>query len=203
MRLKTDFDPSLIGSRPPRVKSVFQLMWKDAARLHDVSGSPKRLSRLRAVVLAFYPELFALVLFRWAHYFYSRGCHWLANFLYRVNLTITAADISPDSNIGGGCLIVHTVGIVIDADIGENCTFFAHVIVERDYAAGKWSERPRLGNNVVVNTAASILGDVYVTDRVVVGPYSLVLESIEHPDCTVSDIPGKKRITSRNIKAVC
>lgn len=179
-------------------KSFFALFRADAERLHYVSGSKIPLNQFRMICLALRPELLVMFLYRVSYYLYSRGWQKFANLIYRINLTLTGADISPDSNIGAGCLIAHTVGVVIDADIGENCTLFAHTIIEPIYHDGKWSKRPSLGRNVSVNALACVLGDVCIADDVVIGPYSLIDQSIGESNCLVSDIPGKKRTYVRN-----
>lgn len=176
------------------LKNTYNLIKSDAMRLHEVSDSDKPLGFIRLVLLQFHPVLFAMVLYRWSHYFSSKRIRIIANFLYRLNITMTGADITPDSNIGPGCLLVHTVGLVLDVDMGKNCTVYGHVVIDKAGLEKPASSRPLLGDNVVIYTSTFILGGVVVADDVTVCPYNLVTESIGRSKVTVNDIPGKERI---------
>lgn len=182
------------------LKSTLSSIREDGLRLNKMAGPGNGLGFWRWVSLVFRPELFTTILYRFSHYLYWNSWPRLATVLYRMNLLITGADITPDSRIGPGCLIVHSLGMVIDADIGSNATLFGHTIIEPRYEGGRWSRRPRLGDRVTVGVLGTILGDVSLADGTVIAPYSLVETSVEAPGEVVSVIPGEQDLVSKRTK---
>ena len=158
----------------------------DLKRLHATSPQPIKFTRLRKLSLCFRPEIFTLILYRLAHGFYQRHQLGLAQFFYRLNLFITGADIHPRSQIGDGCLIVHTVGLVIDGNLGSGTTIFGHCIIQADYQQGRWTETPSIGDRCVMGAQCSVLGAVKVANDVTLAPFTLLTESVEQSGVTIS-----------------
>lgn len=59
------------------------------------------------------PGVQALLFYRLSHYFYVKNRRIAALFFYRLNISITGADIYPAAEIGRNIIIYHPVGIVI------------------------------------------------------------------------------------------
>jgi serine O-acetyltransferase len=164
----------------------------DLRRLDEASGAGTRLGLVRSASLLLRPETGALALYRFGHYAHARGWGLLARMTRHLNLMLTGADIDPASEIGSGCLIVHTVGLVCLARIGANATIFAQVVIAPD-DGGDLSAAPTIGNNVRIGSRASILGNLTLADGVHVAPLSLIRDSVTTPGCLVSCMPGDVR----------
>jgi serine O-acetyltransferase len=101
--------------------------------------------------------------------------------------TITGAEISLGTRIGGGLLLPHPNGIVIhpDATIGPNCLIFQQVTL----GVGD-NGAPRIGGHVDIGTGAKILGGVSVGDHAKIGANAVVLEDVP-PFATAVGIPAR------------
>ncbi|WP_150047378.1 MULTISPECIES: serine O-acetyltransferase [Methylomonas] len=163
----------------------------DLKRLNDTAPVPVKLTFFRALRLISRQELCCLLLYRISHLCYCRGNKCLAGFLYRTNLLLTAADIHPRSKIGPGCLIAHAIGLVVDAQIGRNCTLLGHNVVGPAYSNGQWSSTPTIGDDVTICLKALVLGDIELKDQLTIGPYSLIDHSLTISNCVVSCVPTK------------
>lgn len=141
------------------------------------------------------PEISALALHRVSHYLLQRGWRSLATVLYRVNITLTGADIPPDSEIGPRCLLVHPVGTVIHGRLGADVTVYARVLIEPMQFCAPLDATPLLGDGVVLGSMCSVLGPVTIAPRVHIAPGSLIDASIDEPDCLVSRMPGERPST--------
>jgi serine O-acetyltransferase len=138
----------------------------------------------------FRPETLAIVLYRHAHYHYSRQRWRLARFFYRLNLLLTGADIHPRSEIGPGCVLVHTIGFVFDGTIGANATIFGHCVIQPAYDGVAWSDAPRIGDNCTLCLQCSVIGPVSVADSSTLGAFAYVDFSVTEPGATVGVSPA-------------
>lgn len=103
----------------------------------------------------------------------------------------TSIEIHPGATIGTGFFIDHGTGVVIGETsvIGENVLIFHGVTLgAKKIQEGK--RHPNIGNNVVIGTGATILGDIKIGNNVVIGAHTLVLNDVPD-DCTVVGNPAK------------
>lgn len=103
--------------------------------------------------------------------------------------------ISKTLKMGKGCLIAHPYATILNADeIGNNfscrhCTTLG----------AKGNGRPRIGNDVMLGAAVTIIGGITIGDNVVVGAGSVVVKDV--PDnCVIAGNPAK---IIRSLKAKC
>jgi serine O-acetyltransferase len=92
--------------------------------------------------------------------------------------------------IGGGLVMPHTNGIVVNADarIGYNCEIFQQVTI------GEWrGGYPEIGNNVSIGPGAKILGRVKVGDGARIGANAVVTEDVP-PGAIVSAPAAEMRV---------
>ena len=85
--------------------------------------------------------------------------------------------ISPNAVIGNGLKMYHPTSIVItSAIIGDNLTIFHNCTIGQKYA-GKagYDMVPHVGNNVTMYACSSIIGNVKVTDNVVLAAHSCLV----------------------------
>lgn len=84
-----------------------------------------------------------------------------------------------ETQIGGGLLMAHPYGTVLNAkSIGHDFAFMHHVTIGK-----KNGKRPVIGNNVQLAPGVIIIGNITVGDNVVVGAGSVVIKDI--PDNSV------------------
>lgn len=87
---------------------------------------------------------------------------------------VTGADIPLNAVLGGGLLIPHPNGIVINphATIGVNCLIMQGVTIGSNRNA---HGAPTIGNHVDIGPGARILGPVTIGDFAVIGANAVVL----------------------------
>lgn len=174
------------GGGKTSFRSMRAALHADLLRLHNTSPQPLNFSRLRKLSLCFRPEIFTLLMFRFSHLCYANHWFGIAQFFYRLNIFITGADIHPRSEIGKGCLIVHTIGLVIDGNLGSETTIFGHCVIQANYEKGSWTKTPTIGNRCVLGVQCSVLGNVSIADEVTLAPFTLVMQSICEQGVTIS-----------------
>jgi serine acetyltransferase len=174
-----------------RLRETLRALHRDCERLNQAAQPPPPMTWSRQLSLLLRPEVAAVGLFRMSHYFLGLGWGWAAHAFYRANLLLTGADIRPESVIGPGCLIVHTVGTVIHGRLGRDTTIFAHVVIAARMPTGDLEAAPRLGDRVSIGSAVSVLGAVRIADDVSIAPYSVIDTSVEQSNCVVIRRPSE------------
>jgi len=127
-------------------------------------------------LMVFYPE------YRSLFYYRSGIAGKVFRFLCRPmpNLCIATPDIGP------GLFIQHGFGTVISArKIGENCWINQQVSV----GYSNKTDCPTIGNNVVINAGAKVIGDVVVGDGSKIGANAVVVKNVPE-NCTVVGVPA-------------
>jgi serine O-acetyltransferase len=83
------------------------------------------------------------------------------------------------------------MGVVIGetAEIGDDVLLYQGVVLGGT-SLGKVKRHPTIGNEVVIGTAAILLGPITVGDRAMVGANSVVIDSVP-PGATVVGVPGR------------
>lgn len=131
-----------------------------------------------------------------ANYFFSnsknRVIQLIGRYCYNHILKWYSSNISCDAVIGRNLQIPHPIGIVIGAGsvIGDNCTVFQGVTIGRRNESV--SEYPVIGNDVIIYSNSSVLGDINISDGTVIGAHSLVLSSTERNSVYVG-IPAQRK----------
>lgn len=158
----------------------------DLDRFNSIHGSSLPLTLWRRSSLLLRPEIACIALYRLSHLAYEKKWFRLATFLYRFNLTLSGAAIHPRSQIGDACLIVHTIGLVVDARIGNRAILFGGSIIQPNFNGERWEGPPAIGDDCTIGLQATILGNASIGNRVVVAPFSLITQPIMEEDCTIS-----------------
>jgi serine O-acetyltransferase len=170
-------------------RETLTLIQSDIRRLQEVLVENGAVERLRRRSLLLTPEIAALALYRVGHFFQRRNWRRLAAATYRLNITLTGADIHPASRIGPGCLLAHPVGVVIFGLLGTYVSIYARVIVAPELSAFRLNDAPRVGDHVVLGAMSSAIGNVEIASGVHIAPCSLINFSINTPDCMVKALP--------------
>lgn len=90
---------------------------------------------------------------------------------------LTGIELGRGARIGPGLLVMHGAGLVVhgQAVLGEDCVLLQGVTVGNRRPAGP---APVIGDRVVLNAYAQVLGEVRVGDDVAVGALSLVIHDV-------------------------
>ncbi|KXZ38957.1 serine O-acetyltransferase [Alkalithermobacter thermoalcaliphilus JW-YL-7 = DSM 7308] len=143
-----------------------------------------------------YPGLHAIIMHRFAHFFYKKEFFLIARIISNINRFLTGIEIHPGAKIGKGLFIDHGMGIVIGetAEIGDNVTIY-HGVTLGGTGKDKGKRHPTIGNNVIISAGAKVLGPIYIGDNSKIGANAVVLKDVD-PNCTVVGIPAK--VVKRN-----
>ena len=148
-------------------------------------------ARNRWEVIFCYPGLHAIWLHRMASFFWRHKLKFVGRFISHLNRFFTGVEIHPGARIGQRFFIDHGMGVVIGetAEIGDDVLLYQGVVLGGT-SLGKAKRHPTIGNEVVIGTAAILLGPITVGDRAMVGANSVVIDSVP-PGATVVGVPGR------------
>ena len=113
-------------------------------------------------------------------FYYRIG--WASKILYPLCRPKPLLDINRvDDGIGHGFVIKHGRASSVSAKkIGKNCTIFQHVTLGHTND----TDKPTIGDNVIVYAGAKILGNVNVGDNTIVGANAVIVKDVPE-NCTV------------------
>lgn len=133
------------------------------------------------LVTCFNPRMAPVVLLRLAEFFHAHRLGLFSKLFSVLNVFIFGIEVSPKVQIGGGLFLPHTVGTVIGAArIGDNCTIMQGVTLgtsEPDMGFTV-SERPVVGNDVLIGSGAKVIGGITVGDHARIGANAVVLRDV-------------------------
>ena len=142
-------------------------------------------------VLLLYPGLHALWLHRVAHWLWNHKLRFPARLLSAYSRLVTGIEIHPGAAIGRRFFIDHGMGVVIGetAEVGNGVLMYQGVVLGGT-TLEKRKRHPTIGNNVVIGTAAILLGPITVGDGARIGANSVVVRSVP-PGAVVVGVPGR------------
>lgn len=151
-------------------------------------------------ILLTYSGLHAVLMYRAAHWFYTKRLYTVARCISQLGRLLTGIEIHPGAKIGKGFFIDHGSGVVIGetTEIGDNCLVYQGVTLGGT-GKEKGKRHPTLGNNVMVGAGARVLGPFKVGDNAKIAANAVVLEEVP-PNCTAVGVPA--RIVRRDGKKV-
>jgi serine O-acetyltransferase len=140
-----------------------------------------------------YPGLHAIIIHRYiSHPLYKIHLKFIARVISQIMRFLTGIEMHPGATIGKGLFIDHGMAIVIGetAEIGKNCIMFHRVALG---GTGKHigKRHPTIGDNVMLGTAATLLGPVKVGNNVKVGAETFIINHDVPNNSTVVGAPGK------------
>ena len=148
-------------------------------------------ARSKLEVLLCYPGLHALWLHRVAHYLWKHRFRLPARLVSHTSRFLTGIEIHPNAAIGKRFFIDHGSGVVIGetAEIGDDVLIYQGVVLGGTTLEKK-KRHPTIGNNVVVGSAAILLGPITIGDGARIGANSVVVRSVP-PGAVVVGVPGR------------
>ncbi len=148
-------------------------------------------ARSKVEVLLFYPGLQALWLHYAAHRLWRLRLRLFARAVSHFSRFLTGIEIHPGATIGRRFFIDHGSGVVIGetAEIGDDVLIYQGVVLGGTTLEKK-KRHPTIGNNVVVGSAAILLGAITIGDGARIGANSVVVGSVP-PGAVVVGVPGR------------
>ena len=155
------------------MKEFFNLSEKvnlDANAMLEGDPAAKNISE----VLICYPGLFAIAVYRLAHFFYQNKLNLLPRILGEIAHEKTGIDIHPGAQIGKPFFIDHGTGIVIGESsiIGNNVKIYQGVTLGAlsvDKSLAQTKRHPTIEDNCVIYSHATILGG-----ETIIGAHSVI-----------------------------
>jgi serine O-acetyltransferase len=137
-------------------------------------------ARSRWEVLTCYPGLHAIYIHRLAHWFWTRGLHWLGRFTSHLGRWLTGIEIHPGAKIGSCVFIDHGMGVVIGetAVVGDGCTIYQGVTLGGTSLEPGTKRHPTLGAGVIVGAGAKVLGGFTVGEGARIGSNAIVVKEV-------------------------
>lgn len=139
-------------------------------------------------IILSYPGLKAIAIQRLAHVLYEAKIPFIPRMMTEYAHSVTGIDIHPGACIGKGFFIDHGTGVVIGetAVLGEKVRIYQGVTLgavsfPKDACGAliKGQKRhPTIGNNVIIYSGASVLGDITIGDNSVIGGNVWLTESL-------------------------
>lgn len=123
-------------------------------------------------------------LYRLSRFAYERNWRIASWFLWIANIWWTGADITPSSRVGGGLYMPHPAGVVIAGTVGRYAAISKQVVIGglfKDAKAniGGGAGLPLLGDSIIIEARAIVLGAVRIGNRTWIGPSCVVRIDIE------------------------
>ena len=129
-----------------------------------------------------HPSFICVLCYRLSNYFNRNGWFKAARLLWHLNSLICGADVSQYSELGEGLVIVSPPGTALMGRSGRNLTVMPCAGIGGEM--GKWKDigagpgLPVLGDDVILEPHAGILGPIHIGDRARIGPGVVVTYDI-------------------------
>ncbi len=137
-----------------------------------------------------YPRVRTVVYFRISQVFARRRLAPLAAFMQARAIRSSGAEIAPGADIGPGLCLMHSVGIVVGAEVvaGRNLRLYQQTTLGDGTRPGQ----PTIGDDVIISTGATVLGGVRIGDRALVGAHAVVTHDVP-ADTVATGAPATSR----------
>jgi serine O-acetyltransferase len=131
-------------------------------------------------VITCYPGFHAIVMHRWAHWFWISDFKWFGRFTSHIARGLTGIEIHPGATIGRRVFIDHGFGVVIGetAEIGDDCTIYQGVTLGGTSLSKGAKRHPTLANGVIIGAGAQVLGSFTVGEGAKVGSNAVVVKEV-------------------------
>ena len=154
-------------------------------------------------ILLCYPGFHALCSHRGAHVLWKHRWRLSARLISHFARFVTGIEIHPGATIGRRVFIDHGTGVVIGetAEVGDDVLMYQGVTLGGT-SLEKGKRHPTIENNVVIGSAAIVLGPVTVGAGARIGANSVVITSVPE-GAVVVGVPGRVVEERSNGNNVC
>jgi serine O-acetyltransferase len=164
-------------------RGMSELVRRDFARTVEECTRGAPLGRLRRLGHLIVPSAFCAIIFRIAHLLHANGWWRLGAMIALLNQRICGVMLHPASEIGPGLFIPHPVGVTFCGRAGTNLSIYPIGYIApavfpgwRNHIQPDW---PRLGDNVRIVTAATVIGNVSVGNNALIGVHVVLRSDID------------------------
>ncbi|MCW1360967.1 serine O-acetyltransferase [Campylobacter sp. CCS1377] len=157
-----------------------------------------------------YPGVWAVVNYRFAHFFYQKNFKRLARIISGISQFLTGVDLHPEASLGRRVFIDHANGVVI----GQTTIIEDDVLIYQGVTLGGTSlekgikRHPTIKKGVIIGSGAKVLGNITIGEYAKIGSNAVVVKDVG-ANLTAVGIPAriveeiKKPQKSRAIDALC
>lgn len=156
-----------------------------------------------------YPGVWAVVNYRFAHFFYERKCKRVARIISGISQFFTGVDLHPGAKLGRRIFMDHPSGVVI----GQTAIIEDDVLIYQGVTLGGVSlqkgikRHPTIKKGVIIGSGAKVLGDITIGENAKIGSNAVVVKNVP-ANSTAVGIPAhivksKEERNSREIDKCC
>ena len=156
-----------------------------------------------------YPGVWAVVNYRFAHFFYECKCKRLARIISGISQFLTGVDLHPGAKLGRRIFIDHPSGVVI----GQTAIIEDDVLIYQGVTLGGVSlqkgikRHPTIKKGVIIGSGAKVLGNITIGQNAKIGSNAVVVKDVPE-NSTAVGIPAhivksKEKNNSREIDKCC
>ncbi|EAI7583877.1 serine O-acetyltransferase [Campylobacter coli] len=154
-----------------------------------------------------YPGVWAVVNYRFAHFFYTKNFKRTARIISGISQFLTGVDLHPGATLGRRIFIDHANGVVI----GQTAVIEDDVLIYQGVTLGGTSlekgikRHPTIKKGVIIGSGAKVLGNITIGENAKIGSNAVVVKDVG-VNLTAVGIPAyiveERRKNKENTRAV-
>ncbi|EEP3491214.1 serine O-acetyltransferase [Campylobacter coli] len=154
-----------------------------------------------------YPGVWAVVNYRFAHFFYTKNFKRTARIISGISQFLTGVDLHPGATLGRRIFIDHANGVVI----GQTAVIENDVLIYQGVTLGGTSlekgikRHPTIKKGVIIGSGAKVLGNITIGENAKIGSNAVVVKDVG-ANLTAVGIPAyiveERRKNKENTRAV-
>ncbi|ECK2602192.1 serine O-acetyltransferase [Campylobacter coli] len=154
-----------------------------------------------------YPGVWAVVNYRFAHFFYTKNFKRTARIISGISQFLTGVDLHPGATLGRRIFIDHANGVVI----GQTAVIEDDVLIYQGVTLGGTSlekgikRHPTIKKGVIIGSGAKVLGNITIGENAKIGSNAVVVKDVG-TNLTAVGIPAyiveERRKNKENTRAV-
>ncbi|EIW6685404.1 serine O-acetyltransferase [Campylobacter coli] len=154
-----------------------------------------------------YPGVWAVVNYRFAHFFYTKNFKRTARIISGISQFLTGVDLHPGATLGRRIFIDHANGVVI----GQTAVIEDDVLIYQGVTLGGTSlekgikRHPTIKKGVIIGSGAKVLGNITIGENAKIGSNAVIVKDVG-ANLTAVGIPAyiveERRKNKENTRAV-
>ncbi|MCW0186185.1 serine O-acetyltransferase [Campylobacter lari] len=127
-----------------------------------------------------YPGVWAVVNYRFAHFFYIKNYTRIARMISGISQFLTGVDLHPGATLGRRIFIDHAIGVVVGetAIIGNDVIIYQGVTLGGTSLDKNTKRHPTIEDDVIIGSGAKILGNITIGKNAKIGSNAVVLKDV-------------------------
>ncbi|ECP7635236.1 serine O-acetyltransferase [Campylobacter coli] len=127
-----------------------------------------------------YPGVWAVVNYRFAHFFYTKNFKRTARIISGISQFLTGVDLHPGATLGRRIFIDHANGVVI----GQTAVIEDDVLIYQGVTLGGTSlekgikRHPTIKKGVIIGSGAKVLGNITIGENAKIGSNAVVVKDV-------------------------